>query len=97
MATGPIERAVRRDLRRAGDDVRTSALALSALQLARRLDGRDTCESCSEDHPVLTARDEATITRELRLSLQSLLGGGGDDDGYAAIIAGLSAPVGDPA
>ena len=89
---------MRRDLRRLPDEARTSALALGVMQLARRMDGRVTCESCAEEYPVLTVRDEATIVRELRLSMQALTpGGGGDDDGFEAVLARLSAPVGNTA
>jgi hypothetical protein len=80
---GPVERAARRDLRRLPADARTSAIAQSILQLAQRLDGRDTCEACEEIHPALSARDEATTVRELRLAMASLTQEGGGDVGSA--------------
>jgi hypothetical protein len=70
--TGPVERAARRELRVLSAEVRSGALAQAVLQLAVRLDGRDTCGACAEDHPVLSARDEATIVHELRVSLAAL-------------------------
>jgi|HubBroStandDraft_2_1064218.scaffolds.fasta_scaffold61335_1 hypothetical protein len=69
---GDVERAARRELRGLGAGVRSGPLAQAVLYLAQRLDGRDTCGECEEAHPALSARDEATIVHELRVSLAAL-------------------------
>lgn len=55
-----IERAARRDLNALPELYRTSAVAKSYLLLARRLDAG------------VSARDSATLTREMRLCLMAL-------------------------
>jgi hypothetical protein len=57
---GLIELAARRDLRDLPPSYAKSAIAVSYLQLARRLDNG------------VSARDAATLTRELRLALLAL-------------------------
>lgn len=59
-AAGPIERAARRELRDLDASVRTGLLAQSVLALARRLDAG------------VTPRDQAALTRELRVTLDTL-------------------------
>lgn len=59
------------------------ALVAVALTLARKLD---------EDAGMATA----AVARELRLTLDAILGGpDDDDDGFAAFVDGLRAPMGD--
>jgi len=63
VARGPVEQAVRRDLRAAGQNLRAlSGLAASAVALAQLLDGTSP----------LTARDQATVAAELRQTLAEL-------------------------
>lgn len=57
---GPIETAARRDLRALPDDYARSAIGASYMLLARRLDFG------------VSARDAATLTRELRMALLAL-------------------------
>ena len=84
---GSVELAVWRVLRDAQRlNPAHDALAASALVLARSLD------------LVEAGRDLAALARELRATMEALTAaGGGDDDGFAAIVARLSAPVGDSA
>jgi hypothetical protein len=49
-----------------------SALAQGVLQLAQRLDGRDTCKTCEEVHPAADAKEETALVRELRTSMAAL-------------------------
>lgn len=83
---GPVEMAVWRSLR---DAERVSpahdSLAASALVLARSLDVAE------------AGRDLAALARELRATMEALTASGGGGDGFDAIVARLSAPVGDGA
>jgi hypothetical protein len=58
---GPLELAVMRDLRAMPDALRLSAIAASAINLAREIDTLD-----------MTARDTAGHTRELRMCMTQL-------------------------
>jgi hypothetical protein len=81
---GPVELAVWRFLRDAPQvSAAHDALGAQAIVLARSLDF------------VEAGRDLAAVARELRATLEALSGSGGkSDDGFAAIVAGLSASVG---
>jgi hypothetical protein len=63
LPPGPVEQAVRRDLKAAGETLRApSGLAASALALAQQMDG----------NLLLGPRDAATVAAELRQTLAEL-------------------------
>jgi hypothetical protein len=101
MTPGDVERAVRRDLRKAGLSTRApTGLAAAALALAQLMDGecRGVCKECDEEMSIrvdASARDMAAVARELRATME-ILGRRGDSDTGAAFVAGLLSPVDDP-
>ena len=101
MKPGDVERAVRRDLRKAGLSVRApTGLAAAALALAQLMDGecRGVCRECDEEMSIrvdASARDMAAVARELRATMETL-GRRGDSDTGTAFVASLLSPVGDP-
>jgi hypothetical protein len=78
MATqGEVEQAVRRDIRRLPAAERRSGLAMTALALARLLDGEfaAVCRECGSDVAVLvtaSSRDSASVAGQLRATLAEL-------------------------
>lgn len=101
MNRGPVELAVRRDLRKLGVSLRApDGLAAAAMALAQILDGecRGVCRECDEEMSLrvdASARDMAAVTRELRATMETL-GRHGDSDSGSAFVASLLAPVDDP-
>ena len=69
MTTGPVVRAVRRDLRRLPAEDRAGSLAASALTLARLLD------EVSDVDPDKAMTSAAQAARELRTTMTELLKG----------------------
>jgi hypothetical protein len=92
VRSGKVELAVRRMLRDA-EQVHPAheGLAAAAVVLAHSLDGLAL--------GVTRGMATAAVARELRETLLALMdgGNGGGDDGFDALIARLSAPVGDTA
>jgi len=83
--SGAVERAIRRDLRKAGESLRApSGLAMAVLRLARLL-----------DDPLTTPRDAATVVRELRATMETL-GRHGDSDSGSTFVASLLTSVDNP-
>jgi hypothetical protein len=97
---GPVETAIRRDLRKLGLSVRApSGLAATALALAQLLDGecRGVCRQCDEEMSLrvdASARDMAAVARQLTVTMESL-GRRGDRDSGQGFVASLLAPVPD--
>lgn len=87
---GPVESAVRADLRQlAAENVGVQrSLAETAYTLAARLDEVGGTASAG-----LAA---AALAKELRATLETLIGVGDDSDRTAEILAQLSTPMGDP-
>ena len=84
---GPVELAVRKDLRAFEIPAGRAVLAQNALLLARALDGRDPATS--------GVAAMAQLTRELRATMIALTGGIDDDDkakALAEFVARLSTP-----
>jgi hypothetical protein len=100
MKFGPVEQAVRRDLRGLGLSLRApNGLAASAMALAQLLDGecRGVCRSCDEEMSIrvdASARDMAAVVRELRATMDTL-GRRGDSDTGEGFVASLLTPVDD--
>jgi hypothetical protein len=98
MSFGPVEQAIRRDLRKLKISLRApSGLAATALALAQLMDGecRGVCRQCDEEMSLrvdASARDMAAVTRELRATMETL-GRHGDSDTGSAFVASLLAPV----
>jgi hypothetical protein len=97
---GPVEQAVRRDLRDLGLSLRApGGLAASAMALAQLLDGecRGVCRNCDEEMSIrvdASARDMAAVVRELRATMDTL-GRRGDSDSGADFVASLLTSVDD--
>lgn len=102
MNRGPVELAIRRDLRKLGISLRApDGLAAAAMALAQLLDGecRGVCRQCDEEMSLrvdASARDMAAVTRELRATME-ILGRHGDSDSGSAFVASLLTPVDDTA
>jgi hypothetical protein len=97
---GPVEKAVRRDLRDLGLSLRSpGGLGAAALALAQLLDGecRGVCRQCDEEMSIrvdASARDMAAVARELRATMEQL-GRRGDSDSGQDFVARLLTPVDD--
>jgi TPP-dependent trihydroxycyclohexane-1,2-dione (THcHDO) dehydratase len=89
---GPVERAVRRDLKALDIPPGREVLEQLAYMLARALDARDV----EKGGAAMTTQ----LARELRTTMVTLTGGIDNDDAAAALrafTASLSTPVGDTA
>jgi hypothetical protein len=95
---GPVEQAIRRDLRDLGLSLRApGGLAAAALALAQLVDGecRGVCRRCDEEMAIqvdASARDMAAVVRELRATMETL-GRRGDSDSGEGFVASLLTPV----
>jgi hypothetical protein len=98
--SGSVEQAVRRDLRKLDPVVRRSGMAEMALALGRALDGefRGTCVTCQREADIgvdASAKDMASVARELRATLLVLTEAGDDSAAARELQSRLSTPVGD--